>query len=147
LISKIKTLSTLYTSRNMRFISVVVLVCVSLFGCVKRTISITSQPKGALVWVNEREVGRTPVDFEFLYYGEYDVRLEKDGHEPIMTSKWADQPIWDVPVIDLVVEMVPFRFESSSVWHFDFEERNDGQKLLIQRAKNLGTSIVRDDVE
>ena len=50
-------------------------------------------------------------------------------------------------MIDLVVEMVPFRFESSSVWHFDFEERNDGQKLLIQRAKNLGTSIVRDDVE
>ncbi|MDP7004640.1 MAG: PEGA domain-containing protein [Phycisphaerales bacterium] len=131
----------------MRFCFFVVLTYVSLFGCVKRTISITTQPQGALVWVNEREVGRTPVDFDFLYYGEYDVRIEGEGQEPIMTSRWADRPLWDAPIIDLFAEMVPFRFESKTFWHFDFEERNDDQELLVQRAKNLSASVVPDEVE
>ena len=65
----------------MRICLIIVLFTFSLFaGCVKRTISISSNPSGALVWVNDREVGRTPVEFEFLYYGEYDLRLERDGY-------------------------------------------------------------------
>ena len=131
----------------MRFGFFIVAIWVTLFGCVKRTVTITSQPQGALVWVNEREVGRTPLEFEFLYYGEYDVRIEGDGQEPIMTSRWPDRPIWDAPVVDLVAEMSPFRFESNPVWHFELEERNDDQESLVQRAKFLSTSIVRDDVE
>jgi hypothetical protein len=50
-----------------------------LAGCVERTITINSEPQGALVYLNDEEVGRTPVSVPFLYYGTYDVRLE---HEP-----------------------------------------------------------------
>ena len=67
-----------------------VLPIVLLGGCVKRTIMVTSDPEGALVWLNEREVGRTPVEVEFLYYGTYDVRLVKDGYEPLLTKGEAE---------------------------------------------------------
>jgi hypothetical protein len=50
----------------------------SLLGCVERTISITSEPRGALVYLNDEEVGRTPVSVPFTYYGVYDVRLERE---------------------------------------------------------------------
>ena len=56
-------------------------------GCVRRTISIVSNPPGALVWLNDREVGRTPIEVEFLYYGTYDVRIVKDGYEPLITTQ------------------------------------------------------------
>ncbi|MFB3120043.1 MAG: PEGA domain-containing protein [Stenotrophomonas maltophilia] len=40
---------------------------------------ITSEPPGALVWLNDREIGRTPVDVDFEFYGRYDVRLHLPG--------------------------------------------------------------------
>ena len=121
----------------MRGIVTIFLVFASLFGCVKRTLSISSNPEGALVWINDREVGRTPAEVEFLYYGEYDLRLEKDGFEPIMTTRWADSPFWEFPVVDLVAEVVEPNRESIIRWHFDLEPRNDDPVLLIERAKRL----------
>lgn len=47
-------------------------------GCVERTITITSEPSGALVHLNDEEVGRTPLTVPFTFYGVYDVRLEMD---------------------------------------------------------------------
>ena len=110
-------------------------------GCVKRTTSITSAPSGALVWVNDREVGRTPVDVDFLYYGEYDVRVEKDGQEPIMTTKWARSTSWDLPVLDIVVESVSDQ-ETVIEWHFDLVKRNDNPELLLLRAHELRASTM-----
>ena len=121
----------------MRVTVAFILVFASLVGCVKRTISISSNPPGALVWVNDREVGRTPVEFEFLYYGEYDLRLEKGGYEPIMTTRWAKTPVWELPVVDLFAEVVAPNRESNVCWEFELEPRNDNADLLLYRAKRF----------
>ncbi len=47
-------------------------------GCVERTIHITSDPSGALVHLNDEEVGRTPVTVPFTFYGVYSVRLTQE---------------------------------------------------------------------
>jgi hypothetical protein len=130
----------------MRFPLAIFLICAFMFGCVKRTISITSNPSGALVWVNDREVGRTPVVLGFVYYGEYDVRLEKDGQEPVMTSRWATSPSWDYPIIDVVVESFSNQ-ESNVQWHFELKARNDDPELLLQRANAARESVVGEDGE
>ena len=71
------------------------LTCILALGlmsaCVRRTIEITSEPEGALVWLNDREVGRTPCSIEFTHYGRYDVRLRRDGFEPISGFGDADE--------------------------------------------------------
>jgi hypothetical protein len=59
---------------------IAVLACASLLaGCLERTITITSDPTGALVHLNDAEVGRTPVTVPFTFYGNYTVRLEHPG--------------------------------------------------------------------
>lgn len=121
----------------MRITVAFILVFASLVGCVKRTISISSTPSGALVWVNDREVGRTPVEVEFLYYGEYDLRLEREGYEPIMTTRWAKTPVWELPVVDLFAEVVAPDRESNVYWEFELEQRNDNADLLLYRAKRF----------
>jgi len=110
--------------------------CLALpvFGCVKRTISISSVPEGALVWVNDREVGRTPLVINFTYYGEYDIRLELDGFEPVMSARWAKAPVWDAPIIDLVTEVVAPHSHSRVVWDFVLEPRNDNPEQLVDTA-------------
>ena len=121
----------------MRVIIPFILIIASLVGCVKRRISISSNPQGALVWVNDREVGRTPIEFDFLYYGEYDLRLEKEGFEPIMTTRWAKTPVWDLPFVDLFTEIVAPNRESNVYWGFELEPRNDNPALLLYRAKRF----------
>ena len=131
----------------MRFSLLLLFIGASAFGCVTRTISITSEPGGALVWVNDREVGRTPLEFEFLYYGEYDVRVERDGREPIMTTRWASAPAWSVPVVDETVEAFSKNKHIDVLWHFDMEPRNDNPELLLQRARDVRNKAIGDGNE
>jgi len=120
---------------------VAIIACVFAFcattGCVRRTISITSDPTGALVHLNGREVGRTPLDIEFVHYGTYDVVLEKEGYEPLLTDGRADAPIWDNVPLDFCSEMIPADLQSKVVWHYTLEPRNDDPALLLDRARAL----------
>ena len=61
---------------------------------VERRVSITSEPSNAVVYVNDVEVGRTPVDADFTYYGSYDVRIDNEGFEPLRTKAVARAPIY-----------------------------------------------------
>ncbi len=117
------------------------LICILLFGfmgaCVRRTIEITSDPEGALVWLNDREVGRTPCSIEFTYYGRYDVRLRRDGFEPISGFGDADEPAWDFIGADLVAEVIPAKFTSRVKWHFTMIPTDSDEAAVLQRARNM----------
>lgn len=115
-------------------------------GCVRRTISITSDPIGALVWVNDREVGRTPLDVEFLHYGTYDVRLVKDGYEPKLTTGEAQPPLWDNVGLDLVAEVLPLDFRSDIAWHYVLEP-TEGDTDALRRAMVERAREMRENVE
>ena len=88
-------------------------------GCARRTIEITSEPSGALVHLNDEQVGRTPVEVPVTFYGTYDVRLERPGREPLWTTRRARTPWYEYPPIDLVAEAVGARTRIH--WHFELE--------------------------
>ena len=111
--------------------------CLPMTGCVRRTISITSDPNGALVWLNGREIGRTPVTVDFLYYGEYDVQLVADGYEPLLTTGQADAPLWDNVPLDLFAEITPGEKHSRIQWHYVMSPRNDDPVALLERAREM----------
>ena len=115
------------------FLTVSAILC----GCVERTISITSDPPGALVWLNDREVGRTPVNVEFLHYGKYDVRLRLDGYDAMLTFGNATPPWWDSLGPDFFAEIVPADLHSQISWHYVLEPQNNDLGALIERANNL----------
>ncbi|MEO1498872.1 MAG: PEGA domain-containing protein, partial [Planctomycetota bacterium] len=74
------------------------LICaVPMAGCLERTITVTSEPPGAIVTLNDVEIGRTPVTTEFTYFGVYDVRVRKDGYEPLVTRRETTTPWWEYP--------------------------------------------------
>jgi hypothetical protein len=106
-------------------------------GCVERTISISSEPPGALVWLNDREVGRTPLQVGFTYYGTYDLRLEREGYDTLLTSAVAAAPWWETVGVDLFAELTPARLRSRVTWHFVLERRDDDPEALLGRAERL----------
>lgn len=76
-------------------------------GCVKREMVINSEPQGALVYLNDLEVGRTPVTRPFVFYGTYDVVLRKEGYETLKAEKLVLAPWWQWVPFDLVAEAFP----------------------------------------
>lgn len=126
-----------------RTLLLVILICLGMIqaGCVRRTISINSDPPGALLWLNGREIGRTPVDVDFLYYGIYDVQLVADGYEPLLTSGEAAPPWWDNIPLDLFSELVPGEHESRIIWNYQLQPRNDDPAGLLERARELRQRI------
>jgi len=123
----------------------VLLVAASaLTGCVRRTITVTSEPEGALCWLNGREVGRTPVTVDFLYYGVYDVQLTHEGYEPLLTSGNAKAPLWDSIPIDLASELWPAEVHSVIRWHYQMQAREDDRPALIDRASELRERLLSE---
>ncbi len=106
-------------------------------GCVRRTIAISSSPADALVFVNDREIGRTPCEVSFTYYGEYDVRLKLDGYESVAGSGTASAPFWDFIGADLVAELAPLNLESRVEWHFDLVKAQRSPTALLERARSM----------
>jgi hypothetical protein len=80
-------------------------------GCVQRTLNITSNPPGALVYLNDQEVGRTPVSRDFTWYGTYDVQLRKEGYQTLDTKMSLVAPAWLWPPIDLLAELAPWHIK------------------------------------
>jgi hypothetical protein len=77
-------------------------------ACVERTARIRTDPAGALVTVNDEEVGVSPVKFSFLWYGDYDIIVRKPGYQTLKTHYRLDPPWYQWPPIDLVAEtLVP----------------------------------------
>lgn len=119
-----------------------------LSGCLERRLSITSEPPGALVWVNDVELGRTPVEADFVFYGEYDVRVQLDGYEPIQQRITAPQPLYEYPPIDLFAGALPVDFENVVKWHFDLvpsletsQTPEEFEKGLLERARGVREQI------
>jgi hypothetical protein len=109
----------------------------TLAGCVERRMAITSDPEGALVTLNDVEVGSTPCEVDFTYFGVYDVRLKKDGFEPLATKAEAKAPFHEWPVVDLVALAIPVKKSTRVEWHFVLEPTVEDRAALIERAGDL----------
>lgn len=83
------------------------LAALAVAGCVRRELTIESEPPGALVFLNDQEIGRTPVTRSFTFYGTYDVVLRLDGYETLKTKKLVLAPWWQWVPIDLAAELLP----------------------------------------
>lgn len=123
-------------------------VAALLGGCGRqeRIISITSEPAGAVVWLNDVELGRTPVETEFTFFGVYDVRLVKAGYAPLLTSREAHAPLHEFPVIDLAATAIPGTRRTRLEWHFELtpvptpgtnEEQVAAEMGVIERARTF----------
>lgn len=78
------------------------------FGCVERILKVDSDPQGARVFVNDEEVGVTPAKFAFLWYGDYDILIRKEGYETLKTHYRVNPPWYQVSPFDFIAEtMIP----------------------------------------
>jgi hypothetical protein len=108
---------------------------------VERRLTIVTEPPGAVVTLNDQEIGVSPVTVPFNWYGDYWVRASKDGYETLNTHRKLKAPLYDYPPLDLFAEILyPGRIVTSYEWSFGLAPKEyPTRDELIEKGESLRT--------
>ena len=129
-----------------RFLLISLLIATVGTGCVRRRLTVRTNPPDALVFIDGQEIGRTPVATPFTYYGTRNFRIVKDGYETINVNQPFPTPWYQIPGVDFVAEnLVPQEIRDERVVDFELIPKSISppSEVLIQ-ADQL-RSIVRPE--
>ncbi|MBW8034838.1 MAG: PEGA domain-containing protein [Planctomycetes bacterium] len=118
-----------------------VAICLSavlLSGCVERKLTINTVPTGAIVELNDEEIGTSPVTVAFNWYGDYRIRASMDGYETLETHRKLKAPMRDHFPFDFFAQVLwPGKIVDEYNWTFDLEkyEAPDREKLIKQSLR------------
>lgn len=111
----------------------------SLLGCVTRRMTIASNPPGAMVLLDGKEIGYSPASSDFIWYGTRQVTLIKDGYETKTEQVTVAAPWYQWPVIEFFADnLSPKRITDRRVYNFDLQPKQMiPDEELRSRAKQL----------
>ncbi len=116
-------------------------------GCVRRRMTVRTNPAGAMVYVDHQMVGTTPVSTSFTYYGTRQFEIIKDGYRTEKFMRRFNPPWYQWPVLDFVSETL-WPYETRDERIIDVQMLPDinvptdalvrsGEELRAQASKGL----------
>jgi hypothetical protein len=118
--------SDMRTHRTLTGFAVIIVSGSLLFpGCVRRRMTVRTNPAGAMVYVDHQMVGTTPVSTSFTYYGTRQFEIIKDGYRTEKFLRRFNPPWYQWPVMDFV---------SETLWPF---EKRDERIIDVQLSPDI----------
>jgi hypothetical protein len=102
-------------------------------GCVQRRMTVRSNPPGALVYVDDYQIGTTPVSTDFIYYGTRKIRLVKDGYETLTVRQPFPIPWYEIFPLDFVTE---------NLWPWEIRDERVVDLAMTTTASTPPESVV-----
>jgi hypothetical protein len=114
-------------------------VLLSSSGCVRRRLNVRSNPPGALVYVDNQQIGTTPCSVDFTYYGTREIRLVKPGYETLTVNQPIPTPWYQIPPLDFVSEnLTPTKIRDNRTVTYDMAPQLVvPREQLLDRANQL----------
>jgi hypothetical protein len=133
-----------------RFLCLVIigLLIVSVFGgCVRRKMTVGGTP-GATVYLDRKEIGRTPFSTDFDHYGKREFRIVKQGYETKTELIHVRAPWYQWVGIDFVSEvLLPGKLTDHKHYEFELQpERFVPGSEIVSRAEALRQTAHADGV-
>ena len=127
------------TTRNVLTITLFCLAALSQAGCVSRRLMVQSNPPGAMVLMEGKEIGLTPTGVDFIYYGTRELTLIKDGYETKTQLVPVRAPWYQWPVIEFFSDnFLPGRVTDRRSVQFELEpKRMVPNQELLNRGQSL----------
>jgi len=93
----------------------------------------------AAVALNDEEIGASPVTVSFNWYGDYNVRISKEGYETLKTHRKLKRPWYDRFPFDFFAQILnPKRIVDEYEWTFELTEKKlPAREELIRNAQKL----------
>ena len=108
-------------------------------GCVRRRMTVRTNPPGATVSVDNQVIGTTPAATSFTYYGTREFRIEKDGYRTETIREKIKTPWYEIPVIDFFTETLwPGEIRDERIIDVQLVPKTlEPTDTVIQRADSL----------
>ncbi len=138
------------------FLAIVTIIFVSA-GCVTRTITVKTNPRNALVYIDNELAGESPVTIPFTYYGTRKIMIEKrdeDGrltHERTTAFEKIKAPVYETFPLDFFSELLwPRELIDDHVLNYDLVKleppsRKEQQEKVIKNAEELRQRVNAPD--
>ncbi|GEM_PF-5386701 len=102
-------------------------------GCLTKTLTITSTPSGALVSINDIEIGSTPVTTKWHGGGAYRFELKLKDYNTLTKVVNINPKWYGYPVIDMGADfMTTKKITDHKTLHFDMQKM---QKVDLNKIK------------
>jgi hypothetical protein len=120
-------------------IALVVVAAMLSTGSVRRRLAVRSNPPGAMVFVDNQQIGTTPCSVDFTYYGTREIRLIKPGYETLTVNQPIPTPWYQIPGIDFFSDnLVPTKILDHRTVSFDLAPQVIvPTEQLLDRANQL----------
>jgi hypothetical protein len=120
-------------------LAVSLLISIMMSGCVERQLTINTVPSGALIELNDEQIGLSPVTVNFNWYGDYNVTVRKEGFETLKTHRELKGPWYDKFPFDFFAQILsPKKIVDKYEWSFELEPKKEvNREQLLQDAQNL----------
>ncbi|MEW4489695.1 PEGA domain-containing protein [Thalassoglobus sp. JC818] len=101
-------------------------------GCVSRRMTIRSNPPGALVEVDGKRIGLTPVSMDFDYYGTHEISLSAPGYETMRVHQPVEAPLG---------QRIPIDFFTNHFLFGHVTDRHDFTYNLARRREPIDEEL------
>jgi hypothetical protein len=105
---------------RLHLIMIFMVFYLALPGCIRKRMTVRSNPPGAMAYIDKQPIGLTPVSTSFTYYGTRNFELVRDGYRPERFLRKISPPWYAIPPLD---------FFSESLWPF---EKRDERIIDVQ---------------
>lgn len=83
-----------------------VLVLLLNAGCLRRRMTVRTNPPGAQVYVDRQLVGPSPASTSFTYYGTRHIEVVADGYRTEKVLRNLNPPWYQLPPLDFITETI-----------------------------------------
>ena len=123
-------------------------------GCVLRSLTIDSQPSGAMVYSDDELIGETPVTTTFTYYGVRKITLEKvdaEGRlvcERKIVYEKIKPPFYQILPLDFFSELIiPAKLKDEHCFSYQLDplremSKAERQEGIMKNAEELRGRLV-----
>jgi len=146
-----RQLSYKYRSIRLLLPMIALVFCVVLTGCIRKRMTVRSNPPGAMAYIDKQPIGLTPVSTSFTYYGTRNFELVRDGYRPERFLRKIGLPWYAIPPLD---------FFSETLWPFEMRDERiidvqltpapvvstealieGGEQLRLQSSQGIASSV------
>lgn len=125
--------------RHARLALASMLLALSTPGCVRRRLTVRTNPPGAVVSVDNQVIGASPAASTFTFYGTREIRVEREGYRTETIRRQLNPPWYQYPPLDFITETLwPLEIRDERVIDVELVPReNVPIDAVIDRAEQL----------
>lgn len=120
---------------------VYLLLVLACGGCVRRRLTVRTNPPGAMVYVDRQLIGPSPASTSFVYWGTRHIEVVGDGYRTEKVLRTFHPPWYQIPPLDFISEsLVPWEIRAQRVVDITMvPETPVPSEELIARGEELRT--------